>query len=266
MLNKALQLPFGGGGEVFALASLRRHCSVIIAAVVVAAFLVVLAPGAQAEQQVLRHAFPLKIGAFETSLPVEAQVDMAAFGTPMPFVLRADLGPLIEQREALISSAGLNDPHDRHVSYRGTLIEVKGDDLWLKYHVEVTKGFLSSGGSVEAWFKPIVTENSLNLALDEEKGEKNSGLETRISNDIVRAIADGLDVDDRLRSELSDKVSAFLASDEATLGVPEELRAANVQFASARFAVVDGKPVLEATGSLTMGVEAWTALIKAMLS
>jgi len=249
---------------VLDIAVFRRVQVFTLYAVVIAGFMALLAPGARAEQQVLRHVFPLKIGTFEIGLPVEAQVDMGAFGTPMPFVLRADLGPLIEQREALIASAGLNDPHNGDVSYRGTLIAVQGSDLWLKYHLRAEKGFISSNGSVEAWFRPEITDNRLRLAVDTEQGD--AGFKLNISNDLVRAVVDGLDVDDRLRSELSDKVSGFLASDSATLGVPEELRAADIRFASARFAVVDGKHVLEVNGNLTMGLEAWLALIKALVS
>ncbi len=257
---------------MFEIAAFRRVQVFTLYAVVIAGFMALLAPGALAEQQVLRHVFPLKIGTFEIGLPVEAQVDMGAFGTPMPFVLRADVGPLIEQREALFAAAGVNDGLPGEISYNGTLMDVAEPHLHLKYHFTARRTervlgvrvSVSTDASIETWLLASVADNRLRLAVDTNQADH--GFRLNISNTLVDIAADRFDVRSGRLGDLATQANAFLASDGATLGVPEELRAADIRFASARFAVVDGKQVLEVNGNLTMGVEAWLTLIKALVS
>lgn len=228
--------------------------------------------GVRAADQHLAHDFKLKIDGFEVALPVAAVITTGDFGAPVPFVLHADLGPLIDNREALIAASGVNDGLPGEITYNGTGMDVAGQDLHLKYHFTARKaikvlgkkvGSVSTDGSVETWLAASVADNRLRLAVDKAMGD--GGFKINISNDLVRIGADLFGLKKQQLGRLAEKADAFFGGDAAALGVPEELRAANVQFASARFAVVDGRPVLELTGSLTMGVEAWTALFKALV-
>lgn len=228
-----------------------------------------LTPGpARADRQVFRRDYAVKLGRFETRLPVEAVVDMGEFGKPAPFILRADLSPIIAEREALIEGTGVNDRLPDGFTYNGTLIDVGGRHLHIKYHFTARKKFkvlgvpssVSTDASVETWLVASVAGNRLRLAVDPAMGEKN-GFTLNISNTAVDIAADVFDVRADQLAGMARKADAFLGSDEAALGVPEQLRKADVRPAAARFAIFEGRPVLEVEGQLTLGVEAWWALI-----
>src|SRR5690606_19893647 len=96
---------------------------------------------------------------------------------------------------------------------------------------------------ISATLQPTVEDNRLRLSLAGDPG-------LEISNDIVRALAEALNLKVVLANALGDEIERALSDPAAALQLPEELAGYELLFDTARIAVVNGRLSLVLDGRI----------------
>lgn len=127
--------------------------------------------------------------------------------------------------------------------YRGANISAMGNDLRLEVLLNYKVGGLigSTNGAVTAIMQLETTEDSISLRI--------RSVDIRISNDLVRAVADLSGIKTRIRKTLFDRLASVISKDDGRLNLPIVIKGIGLRITDARFesqannlvAVVEGR-------------------------
>lgn len=184
------------------------------------------------------------------ALDLPVGIDFLPQGEVMGFRAGLDLTDLIGKADAIVRASGLDRPDGvpGDFNYNGTLAELQGDQFWLKYHFE-----FHSKASVELWLRPSVEGDTVRLAATDAR--------LNVSNDLWRALVDGLGLRERIADQLRDTVNTYLAGPDAAAALPAVIKPLKPTISAARFATLEGRPMLVVEGTLQLSFTGLAQLV-----
>jgi hypothetical protein len=183
-------------------------------------------------------AVPLAGATYELQTSISQKDDPSIGGKVISGTI--NIQPIIKDIDGIIRRLGLTTlpGNFQSMNYHGTGGEMRGSELWFKYHFEVDPHKAKpTNGSVEIWMHPEITNGGIAFKVHNTK--------LNISNDIARAYVKFSDIDKAVEAQAANAVNQSLANN--IIKLPDWLSVVGLVVSDVKFHAENGEGYLSVT-------------------